>query len=123
MKFFYIACFLISFFVNPLVLLAQSNKMISASEFSAKFVGNTITDKKCTFKLEKGGRISGSCQFTDVAATVFGRYNFSKQIRQSCKQVVVLDQIFLAFSITQARFPFSFLQQIYWNFDRKEGKL
>ena len=79
MKFFYIICFLISFIVNPLVLLAQSNKMISASEFSSKFVGNTITDKKCTFELKKSGRISGNCQFTDVAATVFGRYDFGKQ--------------------------------------------
>ena len=48
------------------------------------------------------------------------RYNFSIECRQNCIQVVV--QIFLAFSITHARFSF-FLQQKYWNFERREDKL
>ena len=36
------------------------------------------------------------------------RYNFSIECRQIRKQVVVIGQIFLAFSIKLARFPFSF---------------
>ena len=63
----------------PSILVAQSSKKISESEFKAKFVGNSITDKKCTFKLKKNGNMSGKCMFTGSAATVNGKYNFGKQ--------------------------------------------